>query len=377
MASLRSGYLDLVEGRRVGAVADLSRAALSLLSMGYLGAVGLRNLYYGAVPRTVRRAECSVISVGNITTGGTGKTPLVAYIARRLVDHGRRPGILTRGYRGRPVEYSDDRRQEAAGRWRVESDEAMVLQRLSPEAIIVVDANRIAGAQEATRRGADVLVLDDGFQHRRLARDLDIVLIDAVCPFGHGHLLPRGLLREPAGAVRRADLIVVTHSDEIADADRARLVDLLRRLSGDKPVLQSRHRVHRFVDLKGRPVEPIDVRAMRALVFAGIGRFDSFRSSLTHLGVDMAAAYDYPDHHDYSRDEMAQLLDVATQLEANAVVTTEKDAVKLVGRWPESPLPLLVARLTVEFDDAHGKMLDDAVRRAAAAPPRGRPSAER
>lgn len=352
--------MELLSGRRRGPLADLLRGALTLFSWLYLGVILVRNALYDSLP-LARRAKRPVISIGNLTTGGTGKTPLAIHVAHALAERGRRVALLTRGYKGRPVRYADEDRDAARTAWRVESDEAMLLKRLCPQAAVHIDPNRARAAQRAIEQGADVLVLDDGFQHRRLARDLDLVLIDALNPFGFGHLLPRGLLREPVRALRRADLLVLTRADEISPPDRDRLTTLLHDVSRGRPLLACRHRIVGFVDVKGRAAPDVDARAMQAVVFAGIGHFEPFVASVERLGARVVAAYRYPDHHDYADDELAQLPDVAARVDANVIVTTEKDAVKLVGRWRDGPVPLLAARLALEFDGDDAARLSDAL----------------
>lgn len=358
-------YLELISGERRGVLSGIARAGLSLAAVFYALAVQLRNAWYRLAPGAVKLAARPVVSVGNITTGGTGKTPMVVWLARRLAEQDLRVGILTRGYRGRAVRFADESREEAASHWRVEADEATLITRLCPRATVIIDPDRVAGAARAVWRGADVLLLDDGFQHRRLARDLDIVLVDATSAFGFGRALPRGLLREPLWSLRRADLIVLTRVDLVSDEKRARLLEALRRMSGGKPVLGARHRLCGFTDVKGRPVTDIDLRAMQAVVFAGLGNFAAFPAGLARLGATVLAAYEYPDHHDYSDEEIAQLVDVAAHQEANALVTTEKDAVKLVGRWPEGGVPLLAARVEIEFEAGDEAVLADALARVA------------
>ncbi len=363
-AQAQQAYIELVSGRRRGLVAGLLRAGLSVLSVGYMAGITVRNAWYRLAPRAAKRVGRPVLSIGNLTTGGTGKTPLTAWLANQLAERGLRVGILLRGYRGRPVRFADENREDAASQWRVESDEAMLLTRLCPKAEVIVDPDRVAGAARAVSRGVDVLLLDDGFQHRRLARDLDIVLVDATCAFGFGRGLPRGLLREPIWSLRRADVIVLTRSDLVDDEKRRRLVEALGKLSGGRPVIQSRHAIVGFADLKGRPVADVDVGAMQAVVFAGLGNFEPFRESVRRLGATVTAAYQYPDHHDYSDEEISQLGEVAERVDANVLVTTEKDAVKLVGRWGSGPTPLLAARLEMAFDDSGAEALMAAVLRA-------------
>ncbi|MHC4480063.1 MAG: tetraacyldisaccharide 4'-kinase, partial [Planctomycetota bacterium] len=188
----------------------LARALLRGAAGGYGLGVALRNGLYRIGWRRPRRVGVPVISVGNITAGGTGKTPFVAWLARLLVIRKRWPAILSRGY-GR------DRRLGV-------DDENALLARLTPQVPIVVNSDRLEGAESAvSQHAADVLILDDGFQHRRIARDLDVVLIDALWPFGAGHLLPRGLLREPLGGLRRAGFFLITRAD-LVSAGRLRAI---------------------------------------------------------------------------------------------------------------------------------------------------------
>lgn len=355
--------------------AGVVRASLRLLTLPYACVVTLRNIYYDLVRPAARRFKVPVISVGNITVGGTGKTPLAAHIAEMLIRRNRKVALLTRGYRGGPIRFDDRTRNEAATKWRMESDEAMVLQRRCPRARIVVNPDRVAAAEEAVERGCNALVMDDGFQHRRLGRDLDIVLVDATAPFGHGHLLPRGLLREPVRGLRRAGLIILSRSDEIEKGEKSLLLVKLRQMSNGRPVIQARHRLAGFTDVKGHSVPVGDPTVMQAVIFAGIANFDSFRRGIEGLGIHVVAAYQYPDHHDYTTEEITGLHDVAVSLEANVILTTEKDAVKLVGRWSDETFQagdglvtcrLLAVRLEIEFDLEGEQAIADAISEAIA-----------
>jgi tetraacyldisaccharide 4'-kinase len=366
MGFLTERHRDWVTGSRRGPLADLMRTLLWLLSCVYAVAVWCRNKYYDLRRAAVRRPECPVISVGNITVGGTGKTPMAAHVAHLLLGRGLRTAILLRGYKAADLQFDDDDLEATASRWRSLSDEAMVLRRRCPRATILVDADRVKAARQASKRGIEAIVLDDGFQHRRLGRDLDIVLVDATSPFGYGHMLPRGFLREPVAGLRRADLIVVTHSDEIDATKRTWLLGRLAQLAGEKPILQARHRTRGFMDIKGSYVQTNDASHMQAVVFAGIANFGAFVSGLKQLGVTILAAYRFPDHHAYRREELEGIVDAAAELEANVILTTEKDAVKLVGRWPDGNCRLLVLGLEVEFVDDDGRMLTEAIDRALA-----------
>lgn len=347
-------YSDIISGRAQGVLAEFARAALAALSVPYRFAVTLRNWWYTCVPGTRRRAALPVISIGNLTAGGTGKTPVSAMVTDLLLQRGRRVAVILRGYKGRPIQFDNDQRSRAADQWRMESDEAEVLRRRCPAARVILNPDRVAAARQAVTERCNVAVLDDGFQHRRIRRELDIVLIDATNPFGYARLLPRGLLREPIRALRRADLIILTRTDQADETSKALLQRTLRKASGGKPVVHAIHRIAGFLDIKSRPVQVEDPRAVQAVLFAGIANFQSFRQSVEELGVHVLAAYEYPDHHPYTADEISGLVEVASNLEANALITTEKDAVKLVGRWPDSGCPVLVVDLSIELlDDGH------------------------
>lgn len=366
MSFLRTRYLNLIAGRTRGVLADLLRGMLSLLSVPYLAVIVVRNAYYTLLRRS-RRLQVPVISIGNITVGGTGKTPVAALVANMLADRGRRTALILRGYKGKAIQFDEERRNHAAKMWRKESDEALVLKRRCPDAGVFVNPNRLAAAQEAIDRRHDAIVLDDAFQHRRVARNLDIVLVDATRPFGYGHLLPRGLLREPSRSLRRADLVILTRSDQIGETDRTLLLRRLKRVSNDAPIVRAVHRITSFTDIKGMPVDDVAPADMHAIVFAGIANFESFRQSVQSRHINIAAAYEYPDHHDYTHEEIDALRDVAVGLEANVILTTEKDAVKLVGRWSDDGCRLLVLRLDIEFVDDGESILAEAIDSAIAA----------
>lgn len=353
----RPSYQHIISGQAQGVSAAAVRSGLWLMSLAYRAAVGLRNCRYDWMPSAVRRAGVPVISVGNITTGGTGKTPMTAWLALRLLERRRRVGILTRGYRAPRRMRIDEDPRVAQSRKRIESDEVELLRRHCPDARIFVDADRVVAAQHAVAAACDVLVMDDGFQHRRLHRDWNMALVDATCPFGFGRLLPRGLLREPVGGLQRADVIVVTRCDLVSNPVRHELFQTLRRIVGEKPILAGRHAVTSWCDLKGRPIGGIDPTAVRALLFAGIANFESFVSTAERMGVRAIEAYQFPDHHDYTDEELSRLPELAVQLEANALLTTEKDAVKLDGRWPQGGLPVLVPRVEMAFDPADEAVL--------------------
>ncbi len=314
----------------------------------YEGVVRLRNKRYDREGATVR-AEIPVLSVGNLTVGGTGKTPMVAWLVRHLVEMGRRPAVVSRGYggtagKGPLVVSRGDGPICEAGQC---GDEPHYLAQALREVFVIVGSDRPAGAAQACRLGADVIVLDDGFQHRRLARDLDIVLVDARDPFGGDRLLPAGRLREPISGVGRADLIVITRSDGL---ESSRDVEsIIREHNAASPILRSTHRPLGFFSGAGDPV----ASPRRAVAFCGIAAPGEFRRDLESADVELAAFVPFRDHHPYTDEELRKLSRTARHENAT-VVTTEKDAARIGDETVAKELPgLTCLRIeTVMFDPA-------------------------
>jgi tetraacyldisaccharide 4'-kinase len=275
----------------------------------------LRNRLYDRGWKASYRAPVPVVSIGNLTLGGTGKTPCVAYVAGFFRRWKRRVAILSRGYGG------------TGGL----NDEALVLAENLPDVPHLQGPDRVALATAAVRdQRGDVLVLDDGFQHRRLARDLDVVLVDATLPWGHGHLFPRGLLRERPTSLRRAGVVVLTRCDQVAEPERRRLRESVLRIA---PHAQVAETVHRPLDLINgqRTIAPLDrLRDRPVVAFCGIGNPAAFQQTLTGLGLTVAAFRPFPDHHAYPRTDIEALIAWALRQARDCiVVTTQKDLVKL------------------------------------------------
>jgi tetraacyldisaccharide 4'-kinase len=308
-------YLALVRGETRGLWAAVQRLALRLASLPYGLAVRLRNFFYDRGWLKAEKAAVPVVSVGNLTVGGTGKTPCVESVAAFYRSLGLRVAILSRGYGG------------AGGR----NDEALVLEENLPDVPHLQGADRVALAAVAVEElESEVLVLDDGFQHRRLARDLDVVLVDATAPWGYAGLLPRGLMREPAGGLRRAGVVVLTRTDQVGTDELARLREQVRRVAPAAPLAESVHAPAVLVDA-GRREEGLDLlRGRPVAAFCGLGNPDAFRRTLADLGADIIDFRPYPDHHGYTRADVEALRAWADSLAADAVVvTTQKDLVKL------------------------------------------------
>ncbi len=294
----------------------------------YRGAVAARGSAYrrGWLRRT--ELPVPVISVGNLTFGGTGKTPTVVALVRDLIRLGRRPAVLTRGYRRR--DYRPAVVMGPTPRQRADEvgDEPLELARRLPGVPIVVDADRERGGKEAVRLGADVVVLDDGFQHLRLERDLDVVLIDAGDPWGGGRLPPLGRLREPVAALRRADAVVITKVPADWRPVVAAIEAEVDRVAPALQVFISRVVPTRLRRPDGEWVEPGELEARRVYAFAGVGRPEGFVDTLRGTGAEVVGERWFPDHHAYAEHEVAEVAAAADAVKAIAV-TTAKDAVKL------------------------------------------------
>ena len=320
----------------------------------------------GALKR--HEVDATVLSIGNITTGGTGKTPMVAWLARAVAVEGRRVCILTRGYgrsdESRRVVVSDGERVLADVR--EGGDEPRLLaESLCDVAAVVSDADRVAAARWAINNfRTEVFILDDGFQHLRIARDLDIVTVDATDPFGGGRLLPRGRLREPLEGLKRADLIVVTRADHASDIGS--LQTELSRLSAGRPIFLSRART-----LGARPLSSVDgSEALSAAslpqpvaAFCAIGNPRAFFAHIQRDGHTLVLTRAFPDHHIYTQADVESFERQARAAGARALLTTAKDGVKLGSL--NFDLPCYLIEIELEFDDEEAllRLIREAVRK--------------
>jgi tetraacyldisaccharide 4'-kinase len=291
-----------------GPAGTLARALLWLPGKLYGAAMRLRREAYRQGIFSSKRADLPVISIGNLTAGGSGKTPTTAWLARELDDLGWKAAILMRGYR-----------QEDGL-----SDEAVLYQTLAPNALVEVNPDRRAGAKAAAARGANVILLDDGMQHLKLQRDMDIVLIDATSPWGGGNTIPGGLLREPKATVALAHAIVLTRSDHLPPPRLASLRAEVVGLAPGTPIFTARHRPARLVRLDGTPL-PVDaLRGKNVIALSGIARPEAFRATLEQLGAIVAGSVAGRDHAAFDREFVNAALARAAAAGA-VVVMTEKD----------------------------------------------------
>ena len=329
------------------------------------------SLLYDAVTRTrlslyrrgtfhTTKLDRPVISVGNITTGGTGKTPLVEWVARTIASHGKKVCILTRGY-GRKDPHLQVIVSDGYGVLATPAeagDEPYLLAtKLTGKAAVISSADRIAAGEEAIKDfGTECFVLDDGFQHLRLARDLNIVTIDATNPWGGGQLLPYGRLREAREGLSRADSVVITRCDQAGDVEE--LIAEIARLTGRKPIFKSSMRPVRVVSLKnaGETLAP----PARVAAFCAVGNPRSFFENVRQLGFEIGLQRSFPDHHVYSQAEIDLLIKEAGEC---SLITTAKDAVKLRGLAFSIPCYVMEIEIAIENAEEFIRLIVDAANR--------------
>jgi tetraacyldisaccharide 4'-kinase len=314
------------------------KALLGAASLAYgAGVLGRKALYDLRILKR-RRIAAKVICIGNLTTGGTGKTPAVLLAAETLRKRGHEVAILSRGYGGtaakKDVTVLLDGRQTD---WRLCGDEPwMIHQSLQGQGVpvLVCPDRSKAGALAVAMYGSSVVILDDGFQHLKLHRDLDVVLVNATDPFGGGRLLPLGNLREPVSALRRAQIVIVTHADRVTAPELARLREEIDAAHPGVKILESAHKADHVLDVRTEKKHPLALLNGKAVVaLSGLGDPLSFESQLESLGATIAQAWRYPDHHPYSETELRSISELRGAL---PVVTTYKDFIRLPERWRET-----------------------------------------
>ena len=357
--------LAVVSDRLHGVGPNLLRFVLKCLSRLYSFIMNVRLALYEHRLLRSKTLGCQVISIGNLTVGGTGKTPVVEVFARALQQNGRKVAILSRGYRKKektalqklgdvfkggashtpPRIVSDGRRllldSEMSG------DEPYMLATNLPDVVVLVDKDRVKSGRYAVRHfGCDTLLLDDGFQYQKLLHRLDLVLVDRTNPFGNGNVLPRGFLREPARNIARAKFICITKARH-GDTDELRR--RIRELNPGAGIMECNHEPCALVGAFSREHHPLEqLRGMKVVALSGIASPQSFEKSLEELGATLLKRRRYADHHRFSQQEVIDIVNEAQSLGADAVVTTEKDAVRMT-RIDRCAVPVYYVRIEVRF----------------------------
>jgi tetraacyldisaccharide 4'-kinase len=357
--------VDVILERREGGRANALKFVLGGLSRVYERAVQTRLGLYRRRLLRARELGCPVVSIGNLTVGGTGKTPVAEMLARELQKRGRRVAILSRGYKSVPRPFMQRLRHKlfkhldlfpprivSDGRQvlldsRRAGDEPHMLARNLPGVCVLVDKDRVKSGLHALRHfDSDLLLLDDGLQYQRLRHRIDIVLVDRQAPFGNEHLLPRGTLREPPRNLRRASYIIVTKCGP--EPDHA-LLARLRKLNRTAAIIECNHAPRHWEDIATGKKWPLDhLRGRHVGAMSGIARPESFEEGVRELGANVEITKAFADHHRFTKKEILRFLEWCDRRSLDALVTTEKDAV----RFPDihhPPVPMLFLRVEIEI----------------------------
>ncbi len=339
----------IMDWAKVHEKTTLSPAMIPLAGLSYLYGLAVRARTMIYEKKKKKELPGFVLSIGNLTVGGTGKTPAAAMMADWALKEGYRPAILSRGYGGKHgakvFEVSDGQRLFCTAA--EAGDEPYLLARnLQGVPVILSKVRHEAGLLAHERYGSNFFILDDGFQHIRLKRDLDLVLLDASSPFGNMHLLPRGPLREPVEHLQRADAFILTRTGH---GSNLIMMNYLKKKFGGKPAFQSEHVPEGFVlPNQGHTRAPDFVRGKRVAAFAGIAKPEAFREALVKLGAEVVFFRGFQDHHVYLESEFRKLVEEKQRLGAELLITTEKDYVRLGHRaLTEAPLAYLAIRFRI------------------------------
>ncbi len=317
---------------------------LFAVSFCYRFIVALRNILYNKSIIKAVKVPAAVISIGNITTGGTGKTPLVAWLCNYFTAKNIETAVLTRGYKAKGSVFAD---------------EPAMLAKASPKAKVIVNPDRIAGAQKAiSQHNAKLLIMDDGFQHRKLARDVDIVAIDATEPFGYEKLLPAGLLREPLDSLKRADAVVITRSNQNSTEKISEIKERLSKINPDIVFASAVHKPMGIKLIKDKQMPLNELAGRKIYAFCGIGNPDSFFQTLSQMAFNIVGTKVYNDHHKYTESDIAAIYEDAKYKQAQFILTTHKDWIKTaLLSIDKFEIPFAALMIELEFIDGQEKII--------------------
>jgi len=346
-------YRRLISGESRGALGVVLLFFLQIAAAGYTAIIAVRNFLYSKGWLKTRHVNTTVFSIGNITVGGTGKTPLVIWLCKFLQQKGIQCAILTRGYRTRRHNRASSIEYRASS-----IDEPAILTESCPQAKVIVNPDRAAGAVEAINKfGAKVLIMDDGFQHRRLQRNLDIVTIDATCPFGYGKMLPAGLLREPVTSLKRADAVVITRSDQVQQAELHKIEENLQQINHNMIVARSMHEPVCAKLADNREIAIDSLKGRRIFAFCGVGNPQAFLNTIRSLGVEPVGSKIYNDHHHYTDADISNIREQAMACGTNLILTTQKDWTKIRHLIPtKEGIPLVYLAVELKFLSGEDKL---------------------
>ena len=314
--TIQEQFYELVSGRKTGTAANVLRGGLRLIEMPYSAGIAFRNYLYDKRLLPIQQFPVPVISVGNLTLGGTGKSPMTAWLCRLFLERGIRPGLVSRGYK------------KSSGKG---NDEFLEMSYRFPTVPHLQHKDRAAAIQQLLQtENTDVIILDDAFQHRRAARNIDLVLLDATAPFGFGHIFPRGTLRESPKGLRRAQAALLTRSDLVSEAERQKIRGQVLTIHPNIVWGETIHVPTSLVSLESLNHEPIEaVCGQSVLAFCGIGNPSAFRKTLERCDVRAAGFISFPDHYRYTSRDAGNIVRTAKELDTGLILCTMKDLVKL------------------------------------------------
>ncbi|MDR1382657.1 MAG: tetraacyldisaccharide 4'-kinase [Planctomycetaceae bacterium] len=336
----RQTYFDIISGKRTDFFAKIGRGILSVMEIPYATVISCRNLLYDNGLRKIQKLPIPVISVGNLTMGGTGKTPFVAWLAKKIWDSGKFPAIVSRGYHA-----------DSTG-W---NDEAKELQLLLPHVPQAFAKKRFTAAvslieqhkNNSDFREIDLVILDDGFQHRKIFRNLEILLIDATNPFGYNRAIPRGFLRESVFSLKRADVVILTRAGLVDIAEQNRIREQVLQINPNAFWGEIDQKPKNLLFCSGETKDFSDIKEEKILGFCGIGNPDSFRKTLESCGCWIQKFVTFPDHHHYSDNDVQHILNLSQVVDSQYAVCTLKDFVKVKERIAENTN---ICALTIETE---------------------------
>ena len=338
-------FRRLISGQDKSLGAFALRLFLYAVSLLYGTVIKLRNHAFDTGLIKSAKAQVPVISIGNITTGGTGKTPLVIWLCNKISQMNLRTAVLTRGYMSEEGTMGD---------------EPTMLAKSCPQTKVIVNSDRMAGARKAVcEYDSQVLILDDGFQHRQIQRDLDIVAIDATCPFGYGRMLPAGLLREPINSLQRANAVIITRFDQLADGFSSELEKTIHQSNPNLIIAKAVHKANSIKLLDGSE-EPLEsLKNKRIFAFCGIGNPGAFIAGFAERGDNLVGHKIYNDHHNYTRDDIKLVAELANRCKADMIITTQKDWVKIALHAKEfKNHRFAFVRIDLEFIEGEDEILE-------------------
>ena len=340
----RQAYFDIISGKRTDAFARLTRIFLATLELPYGLVVRFRNFMYDKGLRKIKELDVPIVSVGNLTVGGTGKTPFVAWLAQKYLDEGKFPAIISRGYHADETGWND---------------EAKELKMLLPDVPQAFSKDRFEAAQrllaeytgENGTSKIDLIILDDGYQHRKLFRKKNILMVDATNPFGYFRIIPRGLLREPMAEMKRADMVVLSRADAVDDAKKSRLRSFVSHFAPDAAWGEMRQLPKNLLFLSGKLQDIGVLTGKPVLAFCGLGNPDAFFRTVHDCGAEVRKTFAFPDHHRYTSVDQTRIFDVARELGVQMIVCSLKDYVKInKDQAGECDLCAIVVSTCVHYD---------------------------